>query len=58
MGDSELGFKENQEESVAGDGVGKGEEEEGEEFAFHGIQAVTGEVKSQTNSSSDSRKAI
>ena len=34
----ELGFEENQEESVAGDGVGKGDEEGGQEFAAHGIR--------------------
>jgi len=38
VGDSELGFKENQEEGVAGDGVGKGEEEGGQEFAAHKVR--------------------
>jgi len=38
VGDLELGFEENQEESVAGDGVGKGDEEGGQEFAAHGIR--------------------
>jgi hypothetical protein len=33
--DLELGFKENQEESITGDGVGRGHEEEGQDFAFH-----------------------
>jgi len=33
-----LGFKENEEKGVTGDGVGKVEEEEGEEFAAHGIK--------------------
>jgi hypothetical protein len=37
VGDLELGFKENQEESIAGDGVGKGEEEEGSEFFKRGF---------------------
>jgi hypothetical protein len=33
-----LGFEENQEESIAGNGVGKGDEEEGEEFAAHKVR--------------------
>ena len=33
----ELGFKENEEEGVTGDGVGDGLEEDGSDFAFHGI---------------------
>jgi hypothetical protein len=36
-----LGFKENDKEGVTGDGVGDDLKEEGEEFAAHGIQAVT-----------------
>lgn len=35
IGDLELRAEENQEESVTGDGVGDGNGEEGEEFAFH-----------------------
>jgi hypothetical protein len=34
-----LGFEENEEEGVTGDGVGRGHEEEGEEFAAHGISS-------------------
>jgi hypothetical protein len=33
-----LGFKENEEKGVSCDGVGKGLEEEGEEFSFHGFR--------------------
>ena len=40
MGDLELGFEENQEESVAGDGVGNGDEEGGQEFAAHKVRRL------------------
>jgi len=33
----ELRFEENEEESIAGDGVGRGHEEEGEEFFKRGF---------------------
>ena len=35
IGFLELGFEENEEKRIACDSVGKGEEEEGSEFAFH-----------------------